>query len=343
MALYANQSEIRIYTITFGPDAKAATNTFDTMTKMSDDTAGRHFHADTASEIIDIYDEIAGELQDTAGGSATVDMDFGVVNIGGNPGDQNLTRYMNYTPYPNPFPPATGPFNVSDSTYTNMSRRNTDGTLTILYQGIQDDTNNWTSHHMNFDVGTVKLNHYWMVNYRLKLNDTGDVNLFGPNQPNSNLTFVTNTGGKQVSTIPAIHCYIPPGSPATFSEKTLTINGPFDTLGAATIPDHWAITWNTAYNGKPGVQQGVGRLYYFNPDTIEQTRHPVTATTWMIYPPTTSESYTVDTTDTDVWKPGEKYCLEVKGTADGVNGEVSGTALCRVMPGTGTGQYLKLE
>jgi hypothetical protein len=157
----------------------------------------------------------------------------------------------------------------------------------------------------------------------------------------ANLTFLGNTGS-QTSTIPAIHCYIPPGSAAAYSEYNLSIHGPYDALGAAsvTIPNHWVISWKTDYDGKSG-SQGTATLYYYNVygghRTVVGTR-PITPGTGL------DADGAIDTTDTNIWKPGEQYCVLVIGSADGVNSEVSGDqSLCRFMPGSGAAQYIKLE
>ena len=129
MAKYAKDNHVKIYVVTFGEDANEVNSkaTWDVMEALATETDGKHFHADDGYEVISYYEQIAGLLQDTAGGETNVALDFGLVNINQNLFD-NVTEYMDYKYYrgnPSGYQP-------SDSTYTNRTKVVDVGTFTVM-------------------------------------------------------------------------------------------------------------------------------------------------------------------------------------------------------------------
>lgn len=338
MSIYAKENNIRLYTLSFAsaiPSDEAAA-----LTTLSTPTGGFYQHAASASALDDLYMRIAGELKDTAGGDTKVALDFGIVNIN----DQlssNITNYMDYTPSPLPLPSA-GPYNLSDSTYINKSRLNRDGTVTPLYEILQDDTGNWSSHVMKFNVGTVKLNETWFTNFRLKLTKAGKIDLFGPASV-SNITFndsTTNT--MQTAFIPMIQCNVLQKQQGV-GEYNLSVHDLKDGLGAGDeIFTQWPIQWNTTYDGN---ETAVEEIKFMDLD-IPSRGWQTIEFGWAFVPAKSVEEmeyHTISVTDDNKWPPGDQFCVQITATADDVNGAPMSNTICRTKSGTSFGQYIKLE
>ena len=225
------------------------------MDQIAAQTGGQHFHATRGADLVDIYETIAGLLQETAGGDTEVTLDFGRVNINDNPADANITKYMDYKYYHNP---SLGN-QPSDSTYINKTKLNDDGTITLQYETLQDDTSHWAAQNMYFDVGTVRLNETWTVNFRLNLTKAGKIELFGPDSA-SNIRFkdVTANNATQNSFIPAIQCNVLQKRPTGAGDYNLSVYDLTDGLGPTdTISTQWPIQWKTTYDGNETAMEEI--------------------------------------------------------------------------------------
>jgi hypothetical protein len=352
LAYYASEHKIRVYTITFGTDANIQKNyvnssstwqIYDTMDQIAAQTGGQHFHATRGSDLVDIYETIAGLLQETAGGDTEVNLDFGKVNINDNPNDANITKYMDYKYYHNA---SISGYQPSDSTYINKTKLNDDGTITVQYETLQDDTSHWAAQNMHFDVGTVKLNETWTVNFRLNLTKPGKIEMFGPNSV-SNIMFkdVTANNATQNSFIPAIQCNVLAKRPEGAGDYNLSVYNLQDGLGLVDTPDtistQWPIEWKTTYDGKETAVEEIKYMNMNKPSLGWQT----VDIGWVFKSKTIDEKdyFTISTTDVFKWPPGDRFCVQITATADDVNGVAMTNIWCRNKAGSSTGYYIKLE
>jgi hypothetical protein len=359
VAYLASSHGIRIYTITLGTDDKIQSgypacpagspncyNTatqfqiYDTMDQIASQTGGQHFHATDGTQLINYYETIAGLLQETAGGETQVNLNFGKVNINNNPNDMNITKYLNYTYYHDVN--LTG-YQPTDSTYINRSKLNLDGTRTVQSESVQDDINHWLDHNMTFDVGTIKLNESWSTNFRLKLNMSGSITLFGPDQPSSKITFkdaITNT--TQEAFIPSIQCNIIDKQPGNKVDANLTVDSLGDYLGT-TFTTTWPIQWKTTYNGSAAM--GWENVQYLNWNKQSQGWKEVPTGMVFIAPDSfeKSDSVMIDTSDDIKFPPGDKFCVRVVPHSPDVNGDHTSAEFCNTKTGSGAGQFIKLE
>jgi hypothetical protein len=352
MAYYAHQNNIRIYTITLGTDPQIQSNwtpaagtwqIYDTMDQIAAQThpKAQHFHATNGAELINIYETIAGILQETAGGDTQVALDFGHVNINDNLLDANITKYMNYTYYHNT---SLAGYQPSDSTYFNKTKLNDDGTITLQSETLQDDTSNWAKHTMNFDVGTVKLNETWTVNFRLNLTHPGKIVLFGPDSA-SNIKFndTSSNNATQNSFIPAIQCNVLEKRPEGMGDYNLSVYNLTDGLPTgATFFTQWPIEWKTTYDGN---ESAVEEIKYMNVN-IPSRGWQMVDYGWAFIPAKSFDKpdyLMISTTDDVKWPPGDQFCIQITATADDVNGAAMSNQWCRTKAGSGGTQYIKLE
>ena len=248
MSVYALHNNIRIYSIGFGSSLSSGGQT--TLSVLANSTGGKYYAA-SATNIVDVYKQIAGDLQQDAGVNTSVVMDFGTITV--NNASINGAQVFDYVPDPviSGYLPTRSP----GSTWTIKYNRTPSGTLyTLVPAQITDQSSNWTmNHQLNFNVGTVKINETWEASFRLKLLREGNINVFGPN---STIKFndSLSTG--------VDHLPIPPGYISVAQDsllsgltmKTLSLHTIFCTEPGeikALLP----VQWNTTYTGNLTVDE----------------------------------------------------------------------------------------
>jgi hypothetical protein len=234
---YANQSGIRIYTV--GLEVTDCTN--NSLTSYAAATGGKNYRAPSSAELATIYQQIAGDLQETAGGSATVTMNFSTVKIN-DMLDSNVTDYMTYVP------DLASPIDQT-STLVNKTNVTKTGVMNIIYKYTQDDSTNWSNHKMVFDVGDMKLNETWATTFRVNLTKAGKVTLFPP-ESNSKLCF-TDASTHAETCQAMIPCECPVKYSKTnvgFGNSTIWVANLTPTIDAGN-PDYITIQWDITFDG----------------------------------------------------------------------------------------------
>jgi hypothetical protein len=206
LSRWALDNKYRIYTVTFGTGLNAAT--LQTNEDMATITGGKHYHADTGDEALDVYEKIAGELKETAGGNTEVSLNFQTIKVNDILGGGDARTYMEYIADSTPAP--TGPL-PTDSTYLNKTHWFSSNNTMIFYPSyprVQDDTVAWDNGIMNFTPGDIKLADTWSTTFRLRLNASGKIELFGPDS-GSLICFTDASTEKQTCQfIPPLQCNI---------------------------------------------------------------------------------------------------------------------------------------
>jgi hypothetical protein len=279
MAVYANESGIIVYSIGFTPSANLPNIQFVLQT-MSDATGGFYKYAPTETDLANVYKEIAEELKDTAGVNATMTADFDKVNVTGfaMEGDQ----VYDYVYHP------------------------TESTKIRWQDGITNVTNqsdDWrTDSKLDFNIGTIKVGKYWNATFRLKVNQSGLIDVFGKNST------VSFNGGNEKLYLPQTFITVVPNLTVTeIGVKTITLDNLTCTETEeikALIP----VKWNTNYTGNKTLTE---KVYYRIDDKgpwvqFDIKTHP--------YDPLTLEY--VDYAQLDVTKlPPGSYQIMVYATA----------------------------
>ena len=248
MALYAKDNGIKIYSIAFSDSISNGGKT--TLETLAISSGGKYYPA-SATNIADVYLQIAGELQESAGVDTQIFMDFGTITV--NNVSVNGADVFSYVP-----DPLLGgaPNKAPGSTWIHKYNQTHD----IIAPYITDQSVNWTNNHgLDFNVGTVKINEIWETTFRLKVLADGNINIFGPD---SKITFKDseNTG---VDTLLLPPTYITASYNLTstgMTMKTITLTN-LRCTEPGEIKALLPVAWTTTYTGisPAGVRE---QVYY---------------------------------------------------------------------------------
>lgn len=179
MSVFAKNNNIRIYAIGYAADI--STGGRNTLRILAESTGGQYFDGDAAN-IDEIYETIAGQLQEEAGVDTMMDLYYDSIEV-----NYNITP-VNETYQVFEYIPETD----IDSYYSNMSRPV--HSPPYPYSINQSEEYNLTQ-KLNFSIGTVKLGQTWEAMYTLRVLTDGNINVFGPN---SKVTFNGTEGPSQM-------------------------------------------------------------------------------------------------------------------------------------------------
>ena len=154
MSVYATNNNIKIYSIAFANSISSGGKF--TLEKLANSTGGKYYEA-SATDISDVYSQIAGDLKADAGVNTNMIVDFQNVNVTGVsvPGAQ----VYDYVP-------------------------NSTASTRILWQdGVTNVTNqsaDWISDNkLDFTIGTIKVGETWEATFQLKVKQSGSIDVFG--------------------------------------------------------------------------------------------------------------------------------------------------------------------
>jgi hypothetical protein len=306
MAVYANESGIIVYSIGFTPSANL-TNIQFVLQTMSDATGGFYKYAPSETELADVYTEIAEELKDTAGVNATMTADFDKVNVTGFAMDGDQVYDYIYHP--------------------------TDSTKIRWQDGITNVTNqsdDWRADSkLDFNIGTIKVGQYWNATFRLKVNQSGLIEVFGKNST------VSFNGGNEKLYLPQTFITVVPNLTVTeIGVKTITLDNLTCTETVeikALIP----VMWNTNYTGNKTLTE---KVYYRIDDKGPWVQFDIKT---HLYDPLTMEY--VDYAQLDVTKlPPGSYQIMVYATASDAT-DATKMLSGPVVVGNRGKTYIKLE
>ncbi|NVO66653.1 Ig-like domain-containing protein [Methanofollis tationis] len=251
MAIYAQNNNVRIYSIAFAQDISTIGKS--TLQTLASTTDGMYYEAPTADDLTAIYTEIAGELKTEAGVDTTVGLQFDNVLVNGlavfnDPADPVLD-YV-YLP--------------GESTVIGSWIDNETGRHEILPLATHDNTSEWAAGlSLAFNVGTVRLNQTWTARFTLTVLKEGNINIFGPG------SLITFNGGASNLTLPdTFVTAVPDLNNTGLNSSVLSV----DTLareGSGEVTDFLPLIWNLNYTGEGTVTQ---RLYYSTDDKHTWTR-----------------------------------------------------------------------
>ena len=254
MADYAKANNVRIYTIGYAKSISAGGR--DTLNQLATATGGKYYYALTGSDLTSFYTDIAGSLKDTAGVNTNLALDFGSVEVNSaqvSPGT-NVLKYK-----------------LIDGKSTWVTTPSGAG-----YQ--VDNTNDWKSGKLNVQLGTIKVNQEYLVNFTVTVLKDGNVKIL--NSTNSRVNFNDNTGY-----VPVPDTYItalPAGADKGMGSPKLAITNLMRTNPDANRDDA-VLAWSISYDGKdPEIKEEIevaplnseayaykGTTYALNTDTTD--------------------------------------------------------------------------
>jgi hypothetical protein len=196
MSFYAQNSSVRLYALSFVSAPSQYVQT--ALGSMTTSTRGFYQHAPNDAQLNDLYTQIAGLLNEQAGGQTQMVTDFSTITVDGHAvTGKDVDSYLTYV-----YNPSGG---ISSSTYITKYTAQIpppDPPKNYYYATIRDDSGNWSDptippgrvpKKLEFDVGKIILNDVWMTNLQFKINKAGQIELFGDTSP---VTFYDITSGK---------------------------------------------------------------------------------------------------------------------------------------------------
>ena len=227
MAVYARNSHVRIYTITFS--SAVSDNCNETMQTLATGSGGKHYVAQTPSDLADVYRQIAGDLKTEAGVNTAVDIAFESVEVNSAPAPGE--QIFDYVPEP------------GVSTHI-LNKTGTD----VLYDDTINQINDWKGdRQLHFDIGTIRLNQTWEATFRLRVLTEGTIGLFGDG---ATITFNDH------DRVPLPRVYITAFSEENTTMDTRSLNvSNLDCTSPAT--GLLSLSWNLNYTGTAKAVQEV--------------------------------------------------------------------------------------
>jgi len=229
MSVYAKNSGLRLYGLSFvqlpGLEVRDALN------NMALSTGAFYQHAPNQTRLEELYTQIAVELKNNAGVNTAMTADFDKVNVTGIAMDGDQVYDYVYHP--------------------------TDSTKIRWQDGITNVTNqsaDWgADSKLDFNIGTIKVGQYWNATFRLKVNQSGLIEVFGKNST------VSFNGGNETLYLPQTFITVVPNLTVTeIMVKTITLDNLTCTETGeikALIP----VKWNTNYTGNKTLTE---KVYY---------------------------------------------------------------------------------
>lgn len=220
MAEYARANGIHIYTIGFA--TQISNGGRDTLQQIASITNGKYFYAPKGADLNSVYTQIAGDLKDTAGVNTTMELNFQTVEVNGNSTNGSDVLAYVYGPgkstYIVPPPPASPWTENSEAAWAENQK-------------------------LSFDLGTIKVNQRWMVNFTLKIKESGNLKILGPT---SQILF--NDGNESLKIPETYITAFPEGMDNGLKGISLQITN-LRRTNPETDRNFANLTWNIAYNG----------------------------------------------------------------------------------------------
>lgn len=325
MALYAKDRGVRIYSIAYG--SSISSGGAGTLSTLATSSGGKYYTA-SAANIATVYRQIAGELNEQAGGNTTVSLNFGTISVVNVSSNADIGNYLDYR-YAPPISTNIYMFNTSPN-----------GATHDYYKYTRDDTLNWSSgKKLSFNVGTVKLNDTWQATMMFRLTQNGTLILFGPDHCSA-VSFTDASTGKTTSgCIPSLLVQVRNSSGATglgsnslFVDQMQFIDSGHADTGIVRLK------WNTTYTGPTAGDGFVGETVQYR---------STSGTGWIRYSDLSSKPGPIaapgvpDTLDIDTsgWAPGT-YLIEVYAVADSAPDSY---ATLTYTKNPSSGSYIQLE
>jgi len=279
MSVYAHDSGIKVFSIGFTPSANQP-GLILVLQIMADANGGFYRYAPTETDLKNVYTEIAKAITDPPGVNTSMAVDFQYINVTGVtiPG----AEVYNYV------------YNANASTKIGWQDGNTN---------VTDQTTDWQDQKLNFTIGTIKVGQQWNATFRLRVNQSGLIDVFG-NQ--STVSF--NNGGPQKLILPQTFITVVPNlSVLNLTAKTITLKN-LNVTATGAITTLLPVTWNATYTGNQTLTE---RVYY----RIDTGPWILFDTKTHLYTPNSTMDY-VEYAQLDVTKlPPGGYLIKVYATA----------------------------
>jgi len=215
-------NDIRVFTILFLSSSGGCGSTTDSkivrMRELARLAGGKYYCGSDPSAIDAAYADIAQTLRSLAGVNATMDLSFQNVEVNSTPMSGGLV--FSYIP-------------ETKTTWPNA---------TISYK---NQSSEWVApdYQLHFDIGTLHIGQVWQTEYRLKVNQTGLIKLFGPG------SVIRFNNGTESLNLPEVYITsVPNATPLGSQSGTLDVSNLAITK-SGNITDYVPLQWNLKYTG----------------------------------------------------------------------------------------------
>ena len=241
-------SPIYIFTVSYlnGVGGETSSQAFGEMEELANKTGGKHYWNKSLQGLVDIYEDIAKEIQILAGTNTTMNISFQNIII-------NSTYTMaghdvyDYVPVP--------PFgNYSSVQYPN-------GRTSIIWtngsQSVVNQSDDWAQSKLSFDIGTIEVGKEWSTTFRLRVKTLGLIKIFGSGSA------ISFTGGGTGLTLPDLFINVKSNlTEEGFKTGTLDIKDENTVPPSGTFIDFIPIGWNTNYTHTVDTNFATEYVYY---------------------------------------------------------------------------------
>ena len=261
---------------------------------------GKYYYVPDPAQMHHYFDVIYGEIRNESGTDVAISADFQNINVTGVsvPGGQ----VYSYVP----------------STKIGWQ----DGSINFT-----DQTADWTDHKLDFNIGTLKLKEQWNTTFKLKVNRSGLIDVFG------DYSTVSFNGGAETLYLPKTFISVVPElAPLDITAKKITLTN----LNHGEIKALLPVTWDTTYTGNETLTEKVSYQIDGGPWVLFDTK---THETHMSDP--LSKDYS-DFAQLDLTKlPSGGYVIKVVATAsDAPDDKIT---LADIVVGNQGRTYIKLQ
>ncbi len=216
-------------------------------------TGGQYFDAADSAELTQVFKDIAEILKTKAGVDASVNLNFQNVEVNGNPipGTEAFSYIF------------VGPEETMNSTI--VSRDSVFGRTRIFWMNsshsVKDQSLDWTSHVLHFNIGTVNVSERWNATYRLRPTQTGLINLFNCSMSGSSLIYNENP---LPVCLPDLYITVKPDEAAQEPQGALDLSNLIITK-SGNITDYVPLAWNLKYTGHASATETMWYSYNNGP------------------------------------------------------------------------------
>jgi len=248
----AKNNNIIIFPISYVNNEGGTPNAAVQFNRLATETGGFVSKVWSVESLSDVYADIAEKIKILADEDTEMELSFEDIVINNQPYDGS--EVYEYVP--------VGPFVVRTS---DISQVNSSGRTSIIWpdgnQTVVDQTAEWESNTLTFQVGAINLNEIWSTTFRLKVNMAGCYNVFGPDS-----SILLNGVPTPLPDLPI--CVSQTLKNEGLKTGTLNVTG-LDTIPSVIenpiFTDFVPLQWNTYYNSSDNTNKNlvaIEKIYY---------------------------------------------------------------------------------
>jgi len=268
---------------------------------IANNTGGKFFMAANSTELTQAFKDIAVILKTAAGVNATLNLNFQNIEVNSTP--MVGSKVFTYIPV-EPF------YNLN---WTIVSKDQVLGRTRIFWpnssHSVVNQSDDWyDDYQLHFNIGTINISEQWNTTFRLKVNQTGLINIFNCTTSASTLLYNDGSVAQNVC-LPNLYIFVNPNATTGAQTGELDVSNLVPKSGVFNDSVH--MQWNLNYTGFDKITE----TYYYrignDPSWKEFGSTPNL--------PSTNGIDILRSRDLDLKKfPAGEYQIRVKATVPGI-------------------------